>query len=516
MVFSSPEYPAFLLAVFFMYLLMRQQGLTNLVARLALLLLLGDLVYLLVVKDVRQLWDPLGYAVYSAYAGALGQVATPPRPWLHLTAGGLVFALTVAVGLRGGAWLDRARVQRATALLFAVVVSGLGVVVVLATWRGRLDRLTHGLGHAGHLLFLAAFGLAVGAALRPGGRRFGRLLMLLLVSALFYHAWAVGMPGAYKYLLLLIVCTIALDYYLALWIDRATSPWARRALLVLSLVSNLGVLCVFKYLGFFLETVRSLAGWVGLPLSGAMAAEATGPVLTLILPAGISFHTFQSLSYTIDVYQRRLRPTTSMLDFATFVLFFPQLVAGPIVRAHEFLPQISRLDGDQADDEAGRPPYLVDAQAAEGLFRILIGLLKKVALADLLATQLVDRVFADPRLFSGVEVLAAVYGYAFQIYLDFSGYSDIAIGSALLLGFTFPENFRTPYRSADLQEFWRRWHITLSTWLRDYLYIPLGGSRGTGWLTYRNLIITMLLGGLWHGASWTFIVWPAGAGGGRR
>jgi D-alanyl-lipoteichoic acid acyltransferase DltB (MBOAT superfamily) len=185
------------------------------------------------------------------------------------------------------------------------------------------------------------------------------------------------------------------------------------------------------------------------------------------------------------------------VQFATFVLFFPQLVAGPIVRAQDLLPQLAEL------------PALELERATRGLFRICVGLFKKIALADPIALAIVDRVFENPAHFSALEVLVGVYGYALQIYLDFSAYSDIAIGSADVLGFTLPENFRTPYRSADLQEFWRRWHISLSTWLRDYLYITLGGSRGAPWQTYLNLLVTMLLGGLWHGASWTFIVWGA-------
>ncbi|MGH9887328.1 MAG: MBOAT family O-acyltransferase, partial [bacterium] len=241
------------------------------------------------------------------------------------------------------------------------------------------------------------------------------------------------------------------------------------------------VLVFFKYTNFFTQDV------LGLDVQR----------LHLILPAGISFHTFQSLSYTIDVYRKELRATRSVVTFATFVLFFPQLVAGPIVRAQTLLPQLEE------------PPPLELTAAANGLFRIVVGLFKKVALADTLALTLVDRVFETPGQFSTLEVVAGVYGYALQIYLDFSAYSDIAIGSAQVLGFTLPENFRTPYRSANLQEFWRRWHISLSTWLRDYLYVALGGSRGAPWRTYVNLIATMLLGGLWHGASWTFVVWGA-------
>jgi len=314
---------------------------------------------------------------------------------------------------------------------------------------------------------------------------------MFIASLVFYHAWASSMRGGYKYLAGLIIFTIVLDYYLALAIASTNSRRARRLLLVISLVTNLGVLAFFKYLFFFATNVKAIFG-----------LDFNTAAFKLILPAGISFHTFQSLSYTLDVYRGKVPATRSVLRFATYVLFFPQLVAGPIVRAHEFLPQISNLP----DHDARR--------AADGLYRILVGLLKKLCLADVLAIALVDRVFATPGSFSGLEVLFAVYGYAFQIYLDFSAYSDIAIGSAQLFGFEFPENFRTPYRSANLQEFWRRWHITLSTWLRDYLYIPLGGSRGAPWMTYKNLMITMLLGGLWHGASWTFIVWGFLHGGG--
>jgi D-alanyl-lipoteichoic acid acyltransferase DltB (MBOAT superfamily) len=287
------------------------------------------------------------------------------------------------------------------------------------------------------------------------------------------------MPGVYRYLLAVLLATIVLDYYLAIWIEGTEDQRKRKALVVVSLCSNLGILVFFKYTDFFAQDVLRL----------------DVPRLDLILPAGISFHTFQSLSYTIDVYRRELPATRSAVQFATFVLFFPQLVAGPIVRAQELLPQLAEL-----------PPLELE-RAQAGLFRIVVGLFKKIAIADTLAVAIVDRVFENPERYSSVEVIGGVYGYALQIYLDFSAYSDIAIGSAMILGFTLPENFRTPYRSANLQEFWRRWHISLSTWLRDYLYITLGGSRGGPARTYANLIATMLLGGLWHGASWTFIVW---------
>jgi D-alanyl-lipoteichoic acid acyltransferase DltB (MBOAT superfamily) len=217
--------------------------------------------------------------------------------------------------------------------------------------------------------------------------------------------------------------------------------------------------------------------------------------LDVVIPVGISFYTFQSLSYTIDIYRRKLEPVDGPLPFLVFVAFFPQLVAGPIVRAAEFLPQL-RLD-----------PRLSAVQGGRGLFWIGVGLAKKVVIADLLAVNLVDRVFEMPARYTSAELLCGVYGYALQIYCDFSAYSDIAIGSALLLGLSLPQNFDAPYRAVNLRDFWRRWHISLSTWLPDYLYISLGGSRGGPWKTYRNLILTMLLGGLWHGAAWKFVVW---------
>src|SRR5690606_35141846 len=217
------------------------------------------------------------------------------------------------------------------------------------------------------------------------------------------------------------------------------------------------------------------------------------------LPIGISFFTFQSLSYTIDVYRKDLTPTRSLLDYAFFVSFFPLLVAGPIVRASYFLPQLQQ-------------PLLVTREAfGRGVFLILAGLVKKAVIADYISVNFVDRVFDNPALYSGLENLLAVYGYALQIYCDFSGYSDMAIGIALLLGFQFPNNFNfnSPYRSLSITEFWRRWHISLSTWLRDYLYISLGGNRRGRLRTYLNQFITMVLGGLWHGASLRFLLWGA-------
>ena len=469
MLFSSPDYPIFLFAVFFLYALARRRGW----ARAAVMLLLGDLVFVLVAKDPHALWDPLGNVLCSLAA------EVPVEPSWHWAVGLAVLGGGVWLGARRGRWLGGDAGQRWIARGLVVAIAAIGATVALASHAGALAAVTARLAADGHLVVLAVLGVGLGAAQTDATRPLGRVVVLFVASSLFYHAWAAAMPGPYKYLLALLLGTIVLDYYLALWIEATEDPLARKALVIVSLCSNLGILFFFKYTDFLTQDVLHLHVHR----------------LNLILPAGISFHTFQSLSYTIDVYRRQLKPTRSPIQFATFVLFFPQLVAGPIVRAQDLLPQLDQL------------PALELEQAAAGLFRIAVGLFKKIALADTLALAIVDRVFEAPGHFSGLEVLVGVYGYALQIYLDFSAYSDIAIGSADVLGFTLPENFRTPYRSADLQEFWRRWHISLSTWLRDYVYITLGGNRGAPWRTYLNLALTMLLGGLWHGASWTFIVW---------
>ena len=484
MLFSSPDYPVFLIAVFFLYALARWGGRAyGGWARVALMVLLGDVVFVLIAKDPDAVWDPIGGTL-------LRLAASDGRTW-HVAllgqwaVGTAVLCGAVYTGKRYGAWIASDRGQRAIAVGFVAALLALGVAVATAASEGLLDELTALLVAHGHLLVLAVLGIGLGAAHADPERPLGRVILLFVASSLFYHAWAAAMPGAYRYLLALLLATIALDYYLGLWIEATRDPWRRKALVIVSLCSNLGVLVFFKYADFFLQDIVE-------PMTGAEIER-----LNLILPAGISFHTFQSLSYTIDVYRKEIRATRSIVSFATFVLFFPQLVAGPIVRAYELLPQLEK------------PPPLELHKATTGLFRIVVGLFKKIALADTLALSIVDRVFEAPERYSSLEVLAGVYGYALQIYLDFSAYSDIAIGSAMVLGFTLPENFRTPYRSANLQEFWRRWHISLSTWLRDYLYITLGGSRGSELRTYINLSLTMLIGGLWHGASWAFIVWGA-------
>jgi alginate O-acetyltransferase complex protein AlgI len=272
----------------------------------------------------------------------------------------------------------------------------------------------------------------------------------------------------------------------AVLIGREERPARRKAIMIAAVALNLGVLAVFKYYGFFAQDIdRALdAVRLGLPL----------PLLQLVLPVGVSFFTFQAISYTVDVWRGIVRPAKT-IDVAIYLSFFPHLVAGPIVRAREFLPQLA----------SPRDPGDVAVGPAVAL--IAFGLIKKVAIADYLARAVVDPVFGVPQAYGGLDVLLAAYAYAAQIYCDFSGYTDIAIGLALLMGYVFPQNFDRPYRAASFQDFWRRWHMTLSRFLRDFLYIPLGGNRKGRFKTYRNLMITMVLGGLWHGAAWTFVLW---------
>jgi alginate O-acetyltransferase complex protein AlgI len=304
-----------------------------------------------------------------------------------------------------------------------------------------------------------------------------RRYLLLAASYFFYASWN---P---KFLLLLWALTIA-DYAAALWIERSNGT-ARKAALIAGVSANLAFLGIFKYSNFLFSNIAALAG-AGRPF-----------VLDVVLPLGISFHTFQSISYIVDVYRGRQAAIRSLPDYALFIAFFPQLVAGPIVRARDFFHDLFDWKAPAQSD------------VAEGLLRLLLGLLKKMAFADQFAL-VADPYFANPASNPGYAAAwSAALAFALQIYCDFSGYSDMAIGMARLFGFRFPENFAQPYLAASVTEFWRRWHISLSTWLRDYLYIPLGGNRFGAWMTYRNLAITMLLGGLWHGARWNFVVWGA-------
>ena len=310
-----------------------------------------------------------------------------------------------------------------------------------------------------------------------------RLIFLLVLSYGFYAAWD------WRYLPL-IFGSSTVDFFLARAVHREERPRAKRALLLITVALNLGFLGFFKYWNFASENVSDL-----LALAHGATPSTASAFRVLLPPVGISFFTFESMSYVVDVYRGELVPHRSYFRYLLFVSFFPHLVAGPIVRPRDLLPQLERR------------PSLTREDGSEALFLIAVGLVKKMVLSDQLASNLVDRVFERPTSFSSIEVLCAVYGYAAQIYCDFSGYTDIAIGSALLLGVRFPKNFDSPYKACDLSDFWRRWHISLSSWLRDYLYIPLGGNRVGGWRTYRNLMLTMLLGGLWHGASWTFVFW---------
>jgi D-alanyl-lipoteichoic acid acyltransferase DltB (MBOAT superfamily) len=276
------------------------------------------------------------------------------------------------------------------------------------------------------------------------------------------------------------------NHFAALTAHRCQGESARRWVTGIAVAGNLLALGVFKYYSFFAQdTARVLS---------SLSLETPVPLLTIALPVGISFFTFQAISYTVDVKRGLIEPA-SLIDVAVYLSFFPHLVAGPIVRAREFLPQLARP----------RDPEHVAVSA--GLYLIGLGLVKKVVIADYLGRTVVDPVFGVPQAYHAPDVLLAGYAYAAQIYCDFSGYTDIAIGLALLMGFVFPQNFHSPYRATGFRDFWRRWHMTLSRFLRDFLYIPLGGNRHGRWRTYRNLMITMVLGGLWHGAAWTFVLW---------
>jgi D-alanyl-lipoteichoic acid acyltransferase DltB (MBOAT superfamily) len=302
---------------------------------------------------------------------------------------------------------------------------------------------------------------------------------ILLASYIFYGA------ASWSFCFLLAGVTAG-NQLAAVLIDRAGGERRKRMILTLAVALDLATLGVFKYYGFFAQQISDLLNDLGLGMPF--------PLVQLALPVGISFFTFQAISYVVDVKRGLVRPAKT-IDAAVYLSFFPHLVAGPIVRAREFLPQLA----------SPRDPNRVAVGAGIGL--IGLGLIKKVVIADFLARTVVEPVFAVPQAYGGANILLAAYAYTAQIYCDFSGYTDMAIGLALLMGYTFPQNFRSPYRATGLRDFWRRWHMTLSRFLRDFLYIPLGGNRGGPLLTYRNLFITMLLGGLWHGAAWTFVLW---------
>jgi alginate O-acetyltransferase complex protein AlgI len=307
----------------------------------------------------------------------------------------------------------------------------------------------------------------------------GQNWLLLVASYYFYAAWD------YRFLGLLVASTLV-DYTCGLALGAIQEPRRRRAVMWLSIGFNLTLLGFFKYFNFFADNLHVMFGALGWRLDFV--------TLRVLLPVGISFYTFVTMSYVIDVYRREIMPTRNLLDFAVFVAYFPHLVAGPILRATRLLPQIAT------------PRQVTSAQIREGLWLIAWGFFQKIFVADNLA-PLASRIFAPGAHETGVNVLLGTYAFAFQIYGDFAGYSNIARGTSKLMGIELIENFRFPYLVLTPQEFWRHWHISLSTWLRDYLYIPLGGNRGPAWKTQRNLLITMLLGGLWHGAAWTFVLW---------
>ncbi|NUM56470.1 MAG: MBOAT family protein [Candidatus Hydrogenedentes bacterium] len=303
--------------------------------------------------------------------------------------------------------------------------------------------------------------------------------MLLVASYIFYGWWD------WRFLSLLAISTLV-DYSLGLLLGGAANQRTRRCLLAASLVVNLGMLAVFKYFNFFIDSAAAFLEFAGL--------NANVPLLTVVLPVGISFYTFQSLAYVIDVYRGTQQPARSLVDFALYVSYFPQLVAGPIERASRLLPQLQKQRVVTRD------------QWNSGLALMLCGYVKKVAIADAIAPY-ADPVFSHPHVYSSAALWVAMYSFAIQIYCDFSGYTDIARGVSRLMGIELMENFRQPYLAPTITDFWRRWHISLSEWLRDYLYIPLGGSRHGTARQYRNLMVTMLLGGLWHGASWNYVLW---------
>ena len=328
---------------------------------------------------------------------------------------------------------------------------------------------------SGLFLFLFAGFLLVYSAFRRAPM--ARIVYVIAFSLYFYYKTS-------GFFFLLLIAVSVSDFLIGKGIARSDRQGLRKGLLALSVALDIGLLIYFKYTNFFIGIVNGLSGHHWLDFQN------------IFLPVGISFFVFQSISYTADIYRRRIEPLGMWIDYIFFLSFFPQLVAGPIVRARDFIPQIRQ-----------NPLTVTREMFGTGIFLILSGLFKKAIISDYISLNFVDRVFDDPLLYSGFENLMGLYGYALQIYCDFSGYSDMAIGIALLLGFHFNKNFDSPYKSATITEFWRRWHISLSSWLKDYLYISLGGNRKGHLRTYLNLIVTMLLGGLWHGAAWRFVLW---------
>lgn len=350
---------------------------------------------------------------------------------------------------------------------------------IQASWNHFLGLLTYdpkapmlfssGLFWILFMVFLPLYALVKGSK--------SKMVIFVIAFSLYFYYKSSGL------FFLMLMATSMIDWGLSHLIYRCLHKGLKRALLWLSICISLSILGYFKYANFFLWNWNQMV-------------EGNFQPLDIILPVGISFYTFQSISYVVDVYKRRIKPTSSWLDYLFFLSFFPALVAGPIVRADYFLPQIEKNERATVDNVWG------------GLWLVIIGVVKKALIADYIA-QYNDLVFNDPTLYTGVQTFMGVIGYTMQIYCDFSGYSDMAIGIALIMGFKLGLNFDSPYQSRNLTEFWRRWHISLSSWLRDYVYIPLGGNRKGTFRTYLNNFLTMLIGGLWHGAAWKFIFWGA-------
>ncbi len=341
--------------------------------------------------------------------------------------------------------------------------------------------------------FWAFFAIVYGIFTVIHKKRVPRNAYLFLVSLFFY--WKTS-----GFFFLLLIFSTVVDFFIGRSIYRSEDKLKRKSLVILSISVNLFVLAYYKYAEFFIESINYLLG-TSIPavdLLAKWANQFAGTHFTfdrIILPVGISFYTFQTISYSVDIYRGKLKPVDNIIDFGFYVSFFPQLVAGPIVRATDFIPQLYQKF------------KLTKAEFGLALFMILNGLIKKMFVSDYIAVNFIDRVFESPLTFSGFENLMALYGYSVQVYADFSGYTDIAIGIALLMGFRLPVNFNSPYKALHTGDFWRRWHISLSSWLKDYLYIPLGGNRHGKIRTNFNLMMTMLIGGLWHGASWQFVIW---------
>jgi alginate O-acetyltransferase complex protein AlgI len=324
-------------------------------------------------------------------------------------------------------------------------------------------------------------------------RRTLRNAFLFLVSIFFY--WKTS--GLFFLLLLFAICA---DYYFGNRIYKSKTASRKKFFVIASVIVNLSVLSYFKYSGFITATINDIFQtnfqvFNFLAYFSNSLAGSHFDIAAIGLPVGISFFTFQTISYTVDIYRGKVEPVRNLIDYGFYVSFFPQLVAGPIVRASEFVPQIYKRY------------HLTFEEFGYAIFLILNGLIKKMFIGDYLAVNFIDRIFSNPGAYTGFENLMALYGYSLQVYCDFSGYTDIAIGVALLLGFRLPKNFNSPYKADNVGNFWKRWHMSLSSWLKDYLYIPLGGNRKGKFRTNVNLMITMLLGGLWHGASWQFVIW---------